>query len=298
MERRRAALPRVELMVYDSGAAFQIDLRDAPDASQENEGACAELGHELLERRRVDLVVERYDEQCLAGRGVVETVDRRFRRAGSRHLAHAEVVRMTVCVDRTAERAQRLLADPESSGGARVVGLRAHPGKHHRADMLQRDRCPVVDDQQLPAQVVHAQGDPELSGAEVVAVLYRLDDALERAGAQALCAAFGSAAARLEKRRLVFNQLRQPLNRGRREFRRSEFGKAVHLRPAMREVLGRIPAKLGVCGGRCRRFRHTIRIAAAGVNEKRSFVAASVVVLGKASDRVSRPLFDALPCAT
>jgi len=44
-------------------------LRDAPDASQEDEGACADLGHELLEHRRVDLVLERCDEQRLAGRG-------------------------------------------------------------------------------------------------------------------------------------------------------------------------------------------------------------------------------------
>lgn len=153
---RHAALPRVEPMVDDSGAAFQIDLRDAPDASQEDERTCAELGHELLERRRVHLVVEWYDEQRLAGRGVVEAVDRRLWRAGGRHLAHAEVVRMAVCVDRTAERAQRLLADPEPSGGARVVGFCAHPGKHHRADMLQRNRCPVVRDQQFPALLVHA----------------------------------------------------------------------------------------------------------------------------------------------
>lgn len=201
---------------------------------------------------------------------------------------------MAVCVDPTAERAQCLLANPEPSGGARVVGLCAHPGKHHRADMLHRDRCPVVDDQQLPAQLVRAHGDPELSGAEVIAVLYRHDDALERAGAQALCAAFGSAAARLEKRRLVFDQLRQPLNRSRREFRRGELGQAVRLRPAMSEVLGRLPAKLGVCGGRCRRFRHTIRITAAAVNEKRPFVAASLVVLGRASDRVSGRLLDPL----
>jgi hypothetical protein len=72
---------------------------------------------------------------------------------------------------------------------------------------------------QLPALLVHAQGDAELGGAEVIAVLYRLDDALERTRAQALCAALGSAATRLEKRRLVFDELCQPLYRGRREFR-------------------------------------------------------------------------------
>jgi hypothetical protein len=92
-------------MVDDSRATLQIDLRDAPNASQKDKRACAEFGHELLESRRVDLVVERHDEQRLAGRGVVEALDRRLGRAWCRYLAHAEVVRMAVCVDRAAERA-------------------------------------------------------------------------------------------------------------------------------------------------------------------------------------------------
>ena len=101
--------------------------------------------------------------------------------------------------------------------------------------MKQRDRVSVVDDQQLPARSLASYADAELGRAEVVAVLERLKDALKRPCAQALGAAFGPAAARLEERRLALDELGEPFDGSGCELDRYALLKVMELRPVMDE---------------------------------------------------------------
>src|SRR4051794_39950995 len=120
---------------------------------------------------------------------------------------------MAVRRDRTTEHPQRLLPNPEAPGGEWIVGLRRHPRQHHRTDVAERDWASVVDDEKLASTTATAGREPELARAEVVAVLDRLEDALERSRAQASAPALRAAAARLEERGLLVDELRQPPHR-------------------------------------------------------------------------------------
>lgn len=224
---------------------------------------CAKLDDELLERRRIDLIVEWYDEERFAGGRIIESIDRRLGRAGRGQLVEAEVVRIAVHVDGTAERPQGFLANPEAARCVRVVRLRSDPRQHHRPYVFERDWCTVMDDEQVPSEPIRAERDPKLSRIEIVGVLNRLQNALERSSAQALRAALGSPPAGLEKRRLLFDQLSQPLDRRRRKLRRRDLRQAFYVRPLMGKAFGSLTSEPSVLSPAFGVFSHTIRIAAA-----------------------------------
>jgi hypothetical protein len=108
-----------------------------------------------------------------------------------------------VNLERSTERKQRLLANPEPAGGVGVVGLGRQPRQHHRADMVEPDMAAVVDDEELGPPTLVAHRDSEFLRPEVVGVLKRLKQTLERLRAERLGAPLRPLLARSKYRLLT-----------------------------------------------------------------------------------------------
>src|SRR4051794_32686946 len=106
----------------------------------------------------------------------------------------------------------RLSRAAEPARGVGVVLLGGQPGKHHRPYVVQLDRIAVVDDEELAAAPEGPHQEPQLLRAEIVRVLYRLQDPLERAWADARGALLGLLLARPEDGALLLDEFGEALD--------------------------------------------------------------------------------------
>jgi hypothetical protein len=100
-----------------------------------------------------------------------------------------------------------------------------------------RNRRAIVDNEKLTAPSLFAHSNQQLAGPEIIAVLDRLDDALEGSCTETLGAALGPSPARLEQLGLLFDELGQPLHCRCRKLCRRELDQVVGLRPAVDHAL-------------------------------------------------------------
>jgi hypothetical protein len=97
----------------------------------------------------------------------------------------------------------QLSAYDRISGTHRVVGLGRQSRQHHRADMVEPDMAAVVDDEELGPPTLVAHRDSEFLRPEVVGVLKRLKQTLERLRAERLGAPLRPLLARSKYRLLT-----------------------------------------------------------------------------------------------